>query len=683
MAADESERLRVLHDYGVLDTDIDPVFEDLTALASRICQTPISLISLVDADRQWFKSHRGLEVRQTPVSLSFCAHTIREPHNAMVVQDATRDPRFRTNALVTGDPNIRFYAGVQLRTADGHALGTMCVIDRKPRTLTEEQMEALQILARQAMSQLELRRAVNALRTSEHRFECVARAVSDVIWDWDLRTGKIWWSEGLETTFGYSRESMLQGLDSWSVQVHPEDRERVVDGLHRALASVETSWQNEYRFRRQGGAYAIVQDRGQILRDQHGNAYRMVGGMTDLTERKQIEAQYLRAQRMESIGALASGIAHDLNNVLTPILMAINILEARLADDASALTNLRILERSTIRGAELVRQVLSFARGDEGVRQMTNVAEVLEEATRLATETFPRSISIERQSSKDLWPIYGDATQLHQVVMNLLVNARDAMPQGGSLCATACNAHLRDAECAPFKKRGGPYVIVAVRDTGIGMSPEILDRIFDPFFTTRPHGVGTGLGLSTAHGIVASHGGFVRVTTALGQGSTFEVCLPAAPKSQALAMAADSAKPQQGRGELILLVDDETSIRTIAAQTLQTHGYRVLTAENGLDALNVFSLHGQDIEAAVIDLMMPVMDGIALAVELRKLRPHLPIVATSGVHATAVVDSVALEVLPKPYTTESLLRQLRAAIDKTAPSRGARVPPVQPTVKPT
>lgn len=666
----ERERLRALRDYGVLDTPADPIFDDLTALAALICGTPISLVSLVDEDRQWFKSHHGLPAQQTPRSLSFCSHSIREKTDIMVVEDATKDPRFSGNALVTGNPGIRYYAAAPLRTPEGHGLGTLCVIDVKPRHLTPEQLDALRMLAKQAMSQFELRRALNALRQSEERFECVARAVSDVVWDWDLRTGKVWWSDSMLKVFGHAKGAFSENIEFRNSLLHPEDRHRVLYHISGAIERGEATWNEEYRFRRADGSYAVVQDHAQLMRDSQGTAYRIVGGMSDFTERKQLEAQYLRAQRIESIGALAGGIAHDLNNVLTPILMSVGLLKERLSGDPAALGNIAILHSSAMRAANLVRQVLSFARGTEGVRKATSIQNVLNEALRLVRETFPRDITVHCEFAAEAWMVNGDATHLHQVFMNLLVNARDAMAErGGTLTISVRNAVLDRADCAPYKRAAGDYVIATIEDTGAGIPPEIMDRIFDPFFTTKPHGQGTGLGLSTVHGIVASHGGFTRVASTVGKGTRFEVCLPAISRTQLSSTEAASHRPELGRGELVLLVDDEAAIRSVASLALTLHGYEVVTAENGMDALTVFRANSEKVAAAVIDSMMPVMDGATCATELLRLKPDLPIIGASGVNQTLPYRGAPMVrfFLPKPYTGDALLSAVRAAID--APAR--------------
>ncbi|MEO7600192.1 MAG: ATP-binding protein [Opitutus sp.] len=661
----EHERVRVLQSYGILDTPADSVFDDLTALAAKICGTPIALISLIDRDRQWFKSHHGITIAETPLSVSFCWHTIRrvEP---MIVTDATKDPRFTDNELVTGGLHLRYYAGVPLITPGGHALGTLCVIDREPRQLSSEQLGALEIMTRQAMSQFELRRALAELRVSENRFESVARAVSDVIWDWDLARNTVWWSEGFLTAFGYDYR-IADRVSSWESHLHPEDSARVTAAVRAAIQSPQSAWQNEYRFRRRDGTYAFVQERGQIMRHPNGDAYRIVGGMTDLTERKRLEAQHLRSQRVESIGALAGGMAHDLNNVLTPILLSISLLKDAVADDHESLERLNTIEISARHGANLIRQVLSFARGLEGLHAPTSVSQVLSEAVSLVRGTFPSSVRLVVEIASDLWLVRGDPTHLHQIFMNLLVNGRDAIGATGRVFVSARNAILSDAVCDEFKVKGGPFVVVTVRDTGTGIAPEVMDHIFEPFFTTKKQGAGTGLGLATVHGIVASHGGFVKVISEPGAGATFEVCLPADRAARLADTAASQSVGSSSRSETVLLVDDEESIRSIGKQTLRQLGYRVLTAENGADALSVLHEYADQVSVVLIDLMMPIMDGAACIEKLRQTNPRLPIVMASGMPPSSdVLARLGVKhLLSKPYTAASMAEMLRRALDAT------------------
>ena len=367
---------------------------------------------------------------------------------------------------------------------------------------------------------------------------------------------------------------------------------------------------DEYRFLLKDGRYANVQDRGYVVRNAAGRGIRMVGGMTDLTERKKLEAQYLRAQRMESIGTLAGGVAHDLNNVLSPIMMAIDLLKLDASGNPKRLQLLDTIRASARRGADLVRQVLSFARGLEGERIAVDLHHLVDDLRGIITETFPRKITIETEIPSNLWPIIGDATQIHQVLLNLAVNARDAMPEGGTLTFAADNLEV-DAQYAGTGQevRPGPYVMIAVTDTGTGMPPEVRDRIFEPFFTTKEIGKGTGLGLSTVHAITKSHGGFLTVDSEMGHGTTFKVFLPADRELARIAAENAPVDVPRGRGELVLVVDDEESIRSITQQTLEAFGYRVLTASDGAEAVAVFAQHTGETALVLIDMAMPVLDG--------------------------------------------------------------------------
>ncbi len=673
----ERARLAELSAYGLLDTPPEADFDDLAALASRICETPISLVTFVDERRQWFKATVGLDLRETPRSLAFCAHAIQRPDELMVVEDATRDERFVDNALVTGEPGIRFYAGAPLVTPSGHALGTLCVIDRKPRTLTIEQAEGLRVLARQVSSQLELRRTLSALRANEERFRLLANAISDALWDWDLASDVIWWSEGFQTLFGYAPAEIEPTSICWTTRIHPEDHDRVMREIEAFIAGGTAPWSGEYRFRRKDGQYAIVRDRANAIRDSHGRALRLVGGMTDITDQKKLEAQYLRAQRMESIGTLAGGIAHDLNNVLAPILMGIEMLQ-RESTNTSHQKLLSTIEGSTRRGADLVRQVLSFARGVDGHRSALRLDPLLKELVKIAVETFPPTIAIRQVVETGLWPIEGDPTQLHQVLLNLAVNARDAMPRGGTLTFEAANLEI-DEQYARTSNEAmpGQHIVITVTDTGSGIAPEHVARIFEPFFTTKAVGEGTGLGLSTVHAIVKSHAGFITVQSTLGKGTSFRVCLPADPALRTQSEHPFVANIPRGHGELILVVDDEAAVRIVTQQTLEAFGYRVLTAVDGAEAVALFANHPDEISLVLTDMVMPIMDGPTTIAALKRMKPELRIIAASGFNATRSSQNTGIHgirhYLPKPYNADTLLNLIRSLID--TPDGGRRAEP--------
>ncbi|MBD0364183.1 MAG: response regulator, partial [Coleofasciculus sp. C3-bin4] len=396
---------------------------------------------------------------------------------------------------------------------------------------------------------------------------------------------------------------------------------------------------------------------------------------TDITEKKQLETQFLRAQRMESIGTLAGGIAHDLNNVLAPILMTAQLLETQLHDRQSQRL-LPILIANAKRGAALVKQVLSFARGLEGQFTILQVRHLISEIKQIAQETFPKSITLCANISQYLGTVYGDATQLHQVLMNLCVNARDAMPFGGTLRISAQNFFIDENSARMhLDAKVGSYIVISIADTGTGIPPEILDRIFEPFFTTKDMGKGTGLGLSTVMGIVKSHGGFINVYSELGQGTQFKVYLPAAEAIQT-EPTEDSEFPK-GHGELNLIVDDEPAIREITQTSLQAYNYKVLTASDGIEAVALYADRRDEISVVLTDMMMPSMDGPTTIRTLRKINPQVKIIAVSGLASSdklaTAVDIGVKTCLAKPFTVKELLETLQKVLHPHKETKLSRI----------
>jgi signal transduction histidine kinase len=382
----------------------------------------------------------------------------------------------------------------------------------------------------------------------------------------------------------------------------------------------------------------------------------------DITDKRQLEQQFLRAQRLESVGTLASGLAHDLNNVLAPILMALHLFRLKLTDaeDQELLGN---LESTARRGADIIRQVLTFARGVEGTRQPLRLKPLVNDVAMMLRDTFPRSIKIQTRVPDDLWNVSGDATQIYQVLMNLCLNGRDAMPAGGRLLIAGANAQIDEAAARLHPgSKAGQYVVLTVADNGTGIAPEMLNKIFDPFFTTKEVGKGTGLGLSTVLSIVKSHGGFVTTTSEPGRGSEFKVHLPGEPRSALLSAEAAAASIERGTSELILVVDDETAIRQVTSAALEGHGYRVVTARDGPEALALFDRHKRRIQLVITDMMMPRRDGASLIQTLLSLAPRLKIIAVSGLVEAAPSPAPGVAFLQKPFAAEKLLQAVHEAL---------------------
>ncbi len=484
-----------------------------------------------------------------------------------------------------------------------------------------------------------------------------------------------YWNQGAERIYGWTRAEML-GQDSESfLRVDRDTAESI-----RQTVRLKGGWSGERRHATKAGLAVVVYSRVSLVRDAQGDPKSIFIINTDITEKKELEAQFLRAQRMESLGALASGIAHDLNNVLVPVVLGTQLLRSTVHSE-DGLKTLTDMETSARRGADIVKQVLTFARGVEGERLVLQPSQLLKEVEAIAANTFPKNIRIQSQVPPGLWPILGDSTQLHQALMNLCINARDAMPGGGTLTLRASNAKVGEGAGAPpgsahvwesADSHGGPHVCLCVTDTGTGIPHEILDKMFEPFFTTKPIGKGTGLGLSTVLGIVRSHGGFVRVRSEVSKGSTFELRFPASPSARVPSALEVDLEALRGQGQTILVVDDEQTVRDIASRILERYGYRVISAPSGHEAVQCFTLDHGRIDAVISDMAMPGMDGPALIKVLRQIDPDVRIMGMSG-HGENAGGSSSPWGLPlfltKPFTVERLLVALRELLE--APRRPA------------
>ncbi|HEU4711749.1 MAG TPA: PAS domain S-box protein [Pyrinomonadaceae bacterium] len=480
----------------------------------------------------------------------------------------------------------------------------------------------------------------------------------DAIMVRDLEHKILFWNRSAQNIYGWTAAEVLGKNVCDQIFRQPSDQFEIA----RKQVLEHGEWKGEMYQTRRDGAPLIVESRWTLVRDEKGAPKSILVINTDVTENKRMEAQFLRAQRMESIGTLAGGIAHDLNNVLSPILMAIDMLQLKTTDEASKKW-LDVLRTNAERGGNMVRQVLSFARGVEGERVALQPKHLIKEIVKILRETLPKSIEISFHLPTDLWIISADATQMHQVLMNLCVNARDAMPEGGSITIKAENAFVDENYARMhIEAKPGRFVMISVADTGPGMSLEIQSRIFEPFFTTKEMTKGTGLGLSTALTIVKSHGGFINVYSELHKGSQFTIYLPALDMPGSVEAAALQSDLPVGHGELILVVDDEESIREITRGTLEAFGYRVLTASDGTEALALYADKKNEIAVVLTDMVMPFMDGQATIRALQRMSPQVRIIAASGLGAGQKAGEGALEgvavFLNKPYTAEKLLKTL-------------------------
>jgi PAS domain S-box-containing protein len=505
--------------------------------------------------------------------------------------------------------------------------------------------------------------ADDALRQSQALLRIAGRTAKLGGWMIKLPERTLTWSDEIALLHDLPRgyqPSLEEGLSYFP----PEHHETVTRAM-RACELEGVPYDLELQKYTATGRLIWVRSIGEAVRDESGAIVAMQGSLQDISEKKRLEAQFFRAQRMESIGTLAGGIAHDLNNALAPVLMAVELLR-RQVRDPDGVEVLEMLESSAQRAASLVKQVLSFARGVEGKRVRVDVGAVLHEVETLVRETFPKHITFSRALPRAHESVLGDATQLVQVFTNLAVNARDAMVTPGQLSISVENVTFsRPAPELSPDAHPGKWVKVSVSDTGTGIASDVQERIFEPFFTTKETGKGTGLGLSTTQAIVRSHGGFICVESTLGRGTRFDVYLPVA-----VGEAVDETEPSvnpalpRGAGEVVLVVDDETPIRTVARRILERAGYRVLLATDGADALRVFREHVHEIDAVITDMNMPVMDGPSMIRQLREIDPHVLIIGSSGFAPDVASTGAGVHFIHKPYTAKGLLEALRDALSR-------------------
>ncbi len=551
-----------------------------------------------------------------------------------------------------------FTGEVVQRARDGRRIPSLCrwVLDRETKAILTSYTD------------------ITERRESEARFRALFAAAPMAVYacdrnafilQYNSRAVDLW---GREPVCGVER--LCGSLRLWRPdgQLLPPEQSPMLEVLRTGVPALNV----EVAIERPDGSRVPVLVNFGVLKNEAGEVTGAITSFLDLTERKKMEQQSLRSQRMESIGTLAGGIAHDLNNSLGPIMMSLELLKMKFPDSDSQ-ELLSLLEASAERGADMVRQILSFARGVEGRRAEMRVPPLVRDIEKIVNETFLRHIQIQTRVPDGIWTVIGDTTQLHQVLLNLCLNARDAMPGGGLLVVSAENREIDATDPGLSqnpKALPGPYVLLEVKDSGTGMPPKIVENIFDPFFTTKEFGKGSGLGLSTSLAIVRGHGGFLQVATEVGHGTTFQVFIPA----QTEAALAETPPPVPalpcGHGELILVVDDEAPMRWVTRQILESFGYRVVLASDGAEAVAIYTQRGAEIAAVLTDMTMPVMEGPEAIRLLRGINPTLPIIGASGLAATTYAPKLARlgvkHILSKPYTTAELLEMMQQVLATAA-----------------
>ncbi|MEX0695026.1 MAG: PAS domain-containing protein [Rhodospirillales bacterium] len=500
----------------------------------------------------------------------------------------------------------------------------------------------------------------------QERFQLISQATSEVIWDWDLNSDEVWWNDSIADVFGYAVSELEPGPESWTLRIHPDDREHILHSIHKTIEGEEEFWKGEYRFVKSDGQSANIDDRGFVIRDESGKAIRMVGSMLDITERTEMEQQLREAQKMEAVGHLTGGVAHDFNNLLTVILGNAEMLAEKMTDP-----KLRSMARMTVsaaeRGAQLTNRLLAFARRRPLDPKPTDINQLVESMQMLIRRTLPESIDLEFVPDPDLGVAEIDAGELDAALLNLVVNARDAMQKGGKLTIETANVVLENnyADRHP-EVSVGEYVLVCVSDTGTGMDADTVRRVFEPFFTTKDVGKGSGLGLSMVFGFTKQSGGHIKIYSEPGEGTSVKLYFPRVRIGLESASQPTTETLLQGGTEHILIAEDDDLVLEHLRNLLLSLGYRVSAAMSGPEALSILQAH-DDIDLLLTDIVMPGgMNGRELADRARSAHPSLKVMFTSGYTENAIVHQGRLDpgvvLLSKPYTRLELATKLRLVL---------------------
>ncbi|MBI3651649.1 MAG: response regulator [Acidobacteria bacterium] len=637
-----------------------------------IMTTPVHLLHLEDS-----AADARLIQHQLEVSGLLCdiVRTVNEQEFTKALTEQTFD-------LILCDYRLPGYDGVAALELAQHLHPHTPVVMISGALGEEEAVRCLHLgatdyLLKQRLERLPnaIRRALNAaaekrqrqlaeaeLRDSEARFRQLAEYSSEGFWFVALHPERMLYvSPAMEKIWGNAADHFLAAARYWLSAIHSEDQPRVQAAWEAFVADQSPRFDEEYRLLRPDASLRWVLHSGTAIRDEGGAIIRLSGVVRDVTERQQTATLMQRAQRLESLGALASSVAHDLHNTLAPIEMGLGLLRMQAAESSSLLD---IMETSANRGIHMVQQLLTFAESVQGNRLPVQPLQLLEEITSIIQATLPATIHLRISVEQHLPTVNGDAVQLQQVLLHLCANARDAMPTGGNLTVSVESAEI-DATYADLiaDVKPGLYVVWRIADTGTGVPPEVIDHIFEPFFSTKEGEQSAGIGLSTVFGIVNGHGGFVRVYSKPGQGSTFTVYLPASPGSVLPKVAASTDSPFSGNGETILVVDDDASVRTILSALLQVFNFQIITAADGTTALIEVASRRTELRAVITDLNMPHMDGLTFLRAFKRLLPEAGVIVISGrLEDNEVEEFQALginAIVEKPFTKEKLVTALR------------------------
>ncbi|MCE9615931.1 MAG: response regulator [Lentisphaerae bacterium] len=575
-----------------------------------------------------------------------------DPPDALADVDWPRDPLINAAAVF---PLV----------IENKLIGVLALLARQP--LSDLVFVTARAVANQLALAIQHRRALEALADSEERFRQIAENIDEVFWLSNPETtDMLYVSPAYESVWGRSRESVYENARAFTEAVHPADRHHLETAIRQK--HTDGHFESEYRILRPDGSERWIRDRAFPIVDDQGRIYRIAGIAQDITERKELERQLIQAQKMEAMGQLAGGVAHDFNNLLLVITLAGDLLLSSRAPDNPDNGYVDEILRACNRASQLTRQLLAFSRKQVMELRVIDLNDVVATTEKMLRRLIGANIELSSHYAPALGRVRADAGQIEQVIINIVVNARDAMPNGGTLTIETDNVNL--PEC-PARHGDAPppgeYVRLTIRDTGTGMSPEVMARLFEPFFTTKPAGKGTGLGLATCFGIIRQSGGLIAVESAPGKGSAFMIYLPRDQAHLAPPLHAPSPDARPRGSETVLLVEDEAAVRKLAARALRQQGYKVLEAADGADGLRTARELGEHLHLLVTDLVMPHLGGKAMSDQILAFSPATRVLYCSGyMDATIAPPRLswpATAFLQKPFTFGELIRKVRDILD--------------------
>ncbi|HWZ87284.1 MAG TPA: ATP-binding protein, partial [Polyangiaceae bacterium] len=592
----------------------------------------------------------------------------------VVVSDIANDPLWAPYTEIAERFELRACWSEPIFSRNGEVLGSFAMYYAEVRSPAARELDAIGIAARLAAIAIDRARADAALRRNEERLNVALEAAKMGTWEWQLGRDRIAWSDGVEPLFGVERGTFGGTFEAYMELIPEEERERVRATIEASLKSGAQDYVVEHRVNWPDGSVHFLEGKGRVYRDGHGVPVQMVGTVADISDRKRAEAalrrseeQLRQSQKMEAIGRLAGGVAHDFNNLLTAIGGYSTLALLEFAPDDPSREYLEEIQRAGERGASLTKQLLAAGRKQVLTPRLLDLNAVIDDLTSLLRRVIGEDVELEWTRGSSPAVVLADAGQIEQIIMNLAVNARDAMPRGGLLSITSSSAHIAATDPRNHSGHAGAYVLLRISDSGEGMDADTLAHIFEPFFTTKEPGKGTGLGLSTVYGIVEQLSGFIDARSEPGRGSVFEIYLPEQRQQSISAHPTSAAPVARGGSETVLLVEDEPQVRELVLAVLAARGYNVLSADSGAEAIRLEEGHPARIHLLITDVVMPNMSGRELAEHMLSLRPELKVLFMSGYTDDAVlrhgVVAPGSAFLQKPFALEDLLQRVRALLD--------------------